>query len=419
MALSGRTKSARCAHRWAQCGLGAALLSVLVGGCAAPPRQPVPADLQSQAQAVGHPDVRAWGDKFSPLLQASLVESVHQVRAIDPRGLVDATGAVNVLALSGGGSYGAFGAGLLCGWTAAGTRPTFKLVTGISTGSLIAPFAFLGSEYDHVIRDCYTHISTRDIYTDKSLLGILIDNQSLVDNTPLRKLIAEQIDEKVFNAIAEAHRRGRRLFVGTTNLDAGRLVIWDMGAIAASGRPGSIELFRRVLLASASIPVAFPPVFFDAEAGGKLYDEMHVDGGVATQVFFYGFTLDLPAAIAAAGVTERPPPVRLFVVRNGVFTSAWKPVLPRLLPIASRTVSGLIGTQGVGDLFRIYTIATRDGIEFNLAAIPSDFKFTGKESFDTAEMNRLFDLGYEMARGGYPWQKLPPGLDQRATAAAQ
>src|SRR2546422_2274330 len=156
---------------------------MLAVGCATVSHNSVPKDLISQATLVDMPNVRAWGDMYSPVLQRSLAESIHQARAIDPRGVVDATGYVDVLALSGGGANGAFGAGLLNGWTAAGTRPVFKLVTGISTGALIAPFAFLGSAYDGTLRDFYTSVSTKDIYHEKSVFGILFDRSSMTDTT--------------------------------------------------------------------------------------------------------------------------------------------------------------------------------------------------------------------------------------------
>ena len=297
----------------------------------------VPKALISQATVVDMPNVRAWGDTYSPVLQRSLVESIHQARAIDPRGVVDTTGHVNVLALSGGGANGAFGAGLLNGWTAAGTRPVFKLVTGISTGALIAPFAFLGSDYDSTLRDFYTTISTKDIYNERSYLAILFDPSSMVDTTPLQTILAKQVNEQVLAEVAQAHQRGRRLFIGTTNMEAGKLVIWDMGAIATSGKPGALELFRKVMLASASIPVAFPAVYIPVVADGKRYEEMHVDGGTATQVFFYGFTLDLHAAAQEAGIQGRTP-VRLYVVRNGKLTVPWQLMLPSILPIAERSL---------------------------------------------------------------------------------
>jgi hypothetical protein len=389
---------------------------MLALGCATVTHNTVPKEFISQATVLGMPEVRAWGDEYSPTLQRGLVESIRQARAIDPRGVVDATGAVSVLALSGGGANGAFGAGLLCGWTEAGTRPPFKLVTGISTGALLAPFAFLGSGYDATIREFYTTITTKDIYEERSYFSILFDQTSMVDTTPLQKVVAKQVDDKVLAAVAQAHQQGRRLFLGTTNMEAGKLVIWDMGAIAASGKPGALELFRKVMLASAAIPVVFPPVYIPVEAGGQQYEEMHVDGGAAAQVFFYGFTLDLAAAAQELGI-QKTPRIRLFIVRNGKLTAPWQIVSPRILPVADRTLNGLIGSQVVGDLYRIYVVAQRDGIEFNLAHIPEDYEIGAQESFDKEAMKRLFQLGYDWARAGYPWEKLPPGLKERPAAS--
>jgi hypothetical protein len=321
-------------------------------------------------------------------------------------------GYINVLAISGGGPDGAFGAGLLCGWTQSGTRPPFKLVTGISTGALIAPFAFAGPEYDSVLKKFYTSVSTSDIFKKRSTLSLLGGTDALADTAPLARLLEQVVDEKLLAAVAKAHREGRRLYIGTTNLDAGRLTVWNMGAIAASGRPEAPDLFRKVMLASASIPVAFPPVYIPVQAGGKTYDEMHADGGTTTQVFFYGFMLDLPAAIREA-VPGRQGQIRIYVIRNGQTKANWQSVEPRLLPIAGRAVSELLFTQGIGDLYRIYTIATRDGIDFKLASIPDDHQSNAKEAFDRIEMTRLFDRAFGMAKGGYPWRSLPPGLQER------
>lgn len=387
-----------------------------LGGCAGAVRNPLPAELAGEATILGMKDLRAWGGEFSPVFQADLVESARQSRAIDPRGTVGTDGYVSVLAISGGGADGAFGAGLLAGWTQAGNRPNFKLVTGISTGALIAPFAFAGPEYDPILKKFYTTVRTADIYTQRPLISLLGGTDALSDTAPLAGLLAQIVDEKLLAAIAEGHKRGRRLYIGTTHLDAGRLMVWNMGAIALRGGPEAVELFRKVMLASASIPVAFPPVYMNVEAQGKPYDEMHVDGGATTQVFFYGFMLDLSAAARTAGVTTIPP-IRIYVIRNGQIKSTWKSVEPRLLPIAGRAVLDLLFTQGIGDLYRIYTIATRDGIDFKLASIPEDFESKPKESFDPVEMSRLYEMAFNMAKGGYPWRTLPPGLREPSTAA--
>ena len=202
----------------------------------------------------------------------------------------------NFLALSGGAGDGAFGAGILCGWTAAGTRPRFKLVTGISTGALIALFAFLGPEYDAKLKELYTTISDQDIYTGYGLLKLVLSrgiSEGVASTEPLARLLERLIDENMLQAIAAEHNKGRRLLVGTTQLDAQRRVIWNMGAIAASHHPDALKLFRQVLLASVSTPVAFNPVYIKVKAAGQDYDEMHVDGGVKVQVMLYGDALNL------------------------------------------------------------------------------------------------------------------------------
>jgi hypothetical protein len=359
----------------------------------------------------GLPCVRDWGGEYSPTFQADLVESIRQAQ--DAGGIVGPDGYVNVLALSGGGADGAFGAGLICGWTAAGDRPVFKLVTGISTGALIAPFAFAGPHYDPVLKRFYTTITADDVYRQRSFLSLLAGADSLADTAPLAGLLQQVVDEKLLADIAAAHRSGRRLYIGTTDLEAGKLRVWNMGVIAASDAPDRLELFRKVMLASASIPALFPPVYIPVQAGGRTYHEMHVDGGATVQVFFYGFMLDLPAAIrqvaAERGLTQRPP-IRVYVIRNAQIRADRQSVKPRILPIAGRAVGGLLLTGGVGDLYRIYVIAQRDGIDFRMTDIPDDFRHAGSGMFDKGDMNRLFDLGFAMAKGGYPWQSLPPGL---------
>jgi predicted acylesterase/phospholipase RssA len=311
-----------------------------------------------------------------------------------------------VLALSGGGPNGAFGAGFLSGWTETGARPEFLLVTGVSTGALIAPFAFLGPEHDAELAEFYTGISSSDVFEEIPLWKGL-RSESVLDTAPLEELIARAIDGRLLDAVAREHRRGRRLFVGTTNMDAGRAVIWDMGAIAASGRPGALELFRKVLLASAAIPILFPPVYFDVRLGGERYDEMHSDGGALAQVFLYGLMIDLEAIRQELGVERGARPVNVYVLRNGYPRPSWKDVSPRIRSIAARTFSLSTKAMAMGDLLRIHETTRREGFGFRLIAIPSDFSFEGDEFFDPAEMRALFELGHGLGRSQDPWLKHP------------
>jgi len=391
--------------------LSAVLVHIyLISGCTLP-RNPVPVAQIPDAELVGISGVRAFAGEVSPVFQQDLIESVRQERPGDFPLKPDGSTSYSALALSGGGANGAFGAGFLSGWTEAGTRPEFKLVTGISTGALIAPFAFLGPEYDEILRRDYTTITTRKIFVPRNFVSLLW-NESLEDTAPLANFIESEMNEQVMQAIAEEHNHGRRLYVGTTNLDAQRLVIWNMGAIAASGHPGSLKLFHKVLLASASIPGAFPPVYFKVEVDGKLYDEMHVDGGTITEVFFYGLVVDLPAARKESFGQKTPKAGgAIYIIRNGKVGATPEQVRRSLPSIVRRAITTLTRAHGMEDLYRIYVITEQDQIDFNYVGIPQDYVSESTEPFDPAEMTRLFDLGFEMGKSGDKWHKAPPGLD--------
>ncbi|MFC1764439.1 patatin-like phospholipase family protein [Planctomycetota bacterium] len=362
---------------------------------------PLPKELSDKAQIAGIPNARIWGDEQPPKW-GELTTASEQTLAARFSGIMNREH--RYLALSGGGANGAFGAGLLAGWTAAGTRPEFTIVTGVSTGSLIAPFAFLGSEYDTRLKELYTQFSTDDMVKKKKLWNI-IRNDGAVSVAPMKAILAEFYNEDVVDAIAREGRKGRLLRVGTTNLDAGRPVIWDIAAIAASEHPDRVELIQRIILASCSIPVGFPPVFFEVEANGQTYDEMHVDGGVANQVFLYPAEIKWQPVLDKFKVKGQP---RVYVIRNSHVHSHWQETKPRLTAIAGRSVDSLIRTQGIGDMYRIYLESERDNLDFNLAFIPPEFTEKPKETFDVEIMKELYDLGYKMARDGYVWHKTPP-----------
>ena len=382
----------------------AVLLSAIAQGCASVrERNPVPEELIDAVQIPGLPYVRFWGDELPPDLE----ERLAQMRARVEAGEFEGRSRSGIyLAISGGGANGAFGAGLLIGWTEAGDRPEFDIVTGVSTGALTAPFAFLGSEYDRQLREIYTTISTADVLERRGTLAALTGD-AMASSDPLKKLIAKYFDEELMRAIAAEFEKVRVLLVATTNLDAARPVVWNISRIAASGAPNALELIRSVLLASASIPGAFPPVYVEVEASGRRYDEMHVDGSAASQVFLYPAALDSRRIVEALGFEGRQ---RVYVVRNSLLMPRWSAVEPKLLPIVGQSIDTLIKMQGIGDLYRIFLGAQRDGMEFYLAHIPRDFEDVPKEPFDQEYMQKLFDLGYNLARSGYRWDRAPPGM---------
>jgi hypothetical protein len=311
---------------------------------------------------------------------------------------------IDILALSGGGDDGAFGAGLLNGWTLAGNRPTFKLVTGVSTGALIAPFAFLGPAYDERLREFYTKSRPEDILKLRGIIDVVFGD-AVADSAPLQARIQANVDQALLDAVAQEYRRGRLLWVATTNLDSRRTVVWDLTRIAATPHPEALPLFRSLMLASASIPGAFPPVMIDVQVEGRRYQEMHVDGGTTSQVFVYPLSLNLASLRREHG---RRAAQQLYVIRNSRIDPDVTEVERNSVSIAGRAMSTLIRAQGLGDLYRIYLQAQRDGLGFYLATIPGEFMFPKKVEFDTAYMASLFQLGFEQARGGYRWQRVPP-----------
>jgi predicted acylesterase/phospholipase RssA len=308
------------------------------------------------------------------------------------------------LAISGGGDNGAFGAGLLVGWSERGDRPNFTIVTGISTGALIAPLAFPGREFDPALADMYTTIDQKDVFRTRPILAGLASD-ALADSTPLQNMIGRYLDQRLVARIAEESRHGRGLLIITTDLDAGVPVIWNIGAIAESGRPEAVVLIRKVLLASASVPGLFPPVMIDVTVDGVRHQEMHVDGGTSVQAFLY------PAALQVGKIPNGGARPRIaYVIRNGRLTENWDEVERRTASIATRAVATLTTNSGVGDLYRIYALAKRDGLRLQLAYIGDDFTQPHPAEFDRDYMIKLFEYGRMKARSGFPWRTAPPGL---------
>lgn len=384
--------------------LSVILLGLALAACAGPTveslRDPVPEPLVKQSSVPGYQRIRYWGDNGDGLTAETIAEIAAQQKAA---GITTKTR--DYLAVSGGGSNGAFGAGVLFGWTAAGTRPEFTVVTGVSTGSLIAPFAFLGQPYDALLKESYTEISGKDVYEKKGILGI-IGSESVADNTPLRRLVSRYVTDQMLNDIVREHKRGRRLLVGTTNLDAERPVVWDIGAIAMSGVAGRKQLIQDILVASASIPGVFPPVNIKVVADGKTYEELHVDGGTSNQAFMFPSNFSLRQTdkeFKRTGMKRT-----LYVIRNGKVTPEYSTVKPKLASIVGKSISSLIKTQGIGDLYRMYANAQRDGIAFRAIWIPESFTRKEPAPFDPDYMQALFELGYEMGSKGVPWELQPP-----------
>jgi predicted patatin/cPLA2 family phospholipase len=377
--------------------------TLLVTGCAAiTPRNALP-EAAVHVEPNGFHNIRYWGDEAAVDAGGPAGNALAAVEQSRTRSEVRRD--LNLLAISGGAEDGAFGAGLLAGWGDAGNRPAFDMVTGVSSGALIAPFVFLGREHDAQLREIFTKYGRKDIFAYN--VPSLLQGSALVDDAPLFHLIAKYIDADFLREVARERSKGRVLLIGTTNLDAQRPVLWDMGHIAASDSPEALDLFRKVLLASATLPGVFAPVRIKVRVAGKDYDELHVDGGVTRQVFIAPSILRLVSGRAGRKVADRS---RLFVIRNGRIDPRWESVSENVLSVTQRSLSTLIKNQSIGDLYRIYSIAKLNGIEFNLASIPADFDLKTDEPFDQKYMTALFDRGYAMGNHGYPWIKSLPDL---------
>ncbi|MEM9029472.1 MAG: patatin-like phospholipase family protein [Pseudomonadota bacterium] len=381
--------------------------AAIVGGCAGfiGQRNPLPAALTAQAEIPNVRGVRFWGDEVPEDPVAAFRRSIPDLPQPAQRATrVQGRRVVEILALSGGGADGAFGAGILIGWTQSGRRPEFEIVTGVSAGALIAPFAFLGPRYDPVLREVWTKYDTKQLIRASGLPG-LFGGDSLVDTAPLAALIARLLNRKVLDEIAAEYRRGRFLFVLTTNLDAQRPVVWNLGALAASKAPGAMALFHRVVLASAAIPGVFPPVRIAVNADGQRYDELHVDGGITREVFVSPVQAPLRSFNR---FFDRPPLYRIFLIKNGKLAPAYKATDQKTLPIAGRAISTLLLNQSEANIYRIFRRARDGGADFNFVSVPVTFPWKPNEVFDPIYQEKLFDLGVHLGRTGRGWSKVPP-----------
>jgi len=385
---------------------------LLLGACSAILRNPVPEDAHLQASVLGRQDLRIWGDQLEQQPGSSMLPD-------DPAELRREFGGImhrehSYLAISGGGADGAYGAGVLVGWTSLGTRPEFTMVTGVSTGALTAPFAFLGPAYDDELKMLYTTLDSSSIFFRRNIFSIL-RGDAVADNTPLMRMLEKYVTDEMIAEIAREYRKGRLLSIGTTNLDAGRPVIWNIGRIADSGQPGAAQLIRQVLLASAAIPGVFPPAYIKVQApDGRTYDEMHVDGGTSTQMFLYPTRTNFAQLKDMLDIRGTPT---AYVIRNSRIEPSYRPVRAWLPDIAARSVSSLIRTQGIGDAYRIAATTKRDGVALKMTWIPMDAPTDpGRAFFDPVYMSALFEFGHRRVVDGEAWSAVD-FLNQRRPAS--
>jgi len=360
--------------------------SLALAGCTSLPRTPYTAAEASTSRVLDIDGLRRYADE--PITKFSFEKD-------------NSTATKSYLALSGGGADGAYGVGVLNGWTAARTRPTFSVVSGVSTGGLIAPFAFLGSQYDDTLREVYTSGIAESLLNDPSIMRVLFGS-GLFGNTRLRELVARYVGPEIMAQVARENAKGRKLLVVTTDLDTQRTAIWDMGKIAAVGTPEALKLFRDVMAASASIPLVFPPIMIDAEGQGRRFQEMHVDGGVTAPV------LTLPEALLSQDRLPGNARMNIYILVNKKIERNFELVSNSTIDVASRSLSSITQSQTRSIIFSTYDFAKRNNLGFHLSYIARDYPAPPSEGFDTAYMRALYQYGYEKAASGQAWtSKLP------------
>src|SRR4051794_15285754 len=364
------------------------MAALLLAGCASPPERVLSKSPASYATLPnGYDPLKP--DQFSPIYASVAREESNIIRAMERK----VGRALNMLSISGGGQNGAFGAGLLNGWRESGQRPQFDVVGGVSTGALLATHALLGTPADDAqLEEMYTQITKKNIHNERGIFSLAFGADSLSDTTPLRALIAKFITEDTLKRVAAAYNDNRYLLVGTTNIDYGQTWVWNMSLIA---KDGNLELYRQVLLASASFPIVFPPVEID----GHLF----VDGAARSNV-----------VIAGLGGSERPaPPLygagNIYLIDNGRMQNPPEALRRALGNVAATTVSVMMDQSMLTAMTRLYFGARFLGYNFKLAAIPKDVNIGNDPlAFDPEQMRAAFDAGRAMAKKPDHWMTVPP-----------
>ena len=312
----------------------------------------------------------------------------------------------NILTLTGGGSRGAFGTGLLAGWSQKRTMPKFDIITGISTGAVMAPFIFLGGEELKKIEYFYTQMNTDEVFTN-SLLHIF-GYGYIMNAKPLKALFKKTFDKAFLNKIAKEYQNGRRLYIGTTNIDTGQLTVWDMGAIASSNRADKYQRFCDIIYASTALPIYLPPQYMQVNIEDKKYYQMHIDGGIYSQVFMIGLLVNWEEVLDFKKSANTNFDVTLYTIANRKYRQrdVYKPIEQKPMSIIEAYVLTEMDLLFDRSVYRIYTSCKEKGFKFKIATIPEKMQDIIKEptEFNTKEMLQLFRVGYYFGLEGIEWK---------------
>lgn len=383
-------------------------LCLLLVSCAVNPRLSLQPEHDNAFSPIDFAGTRAVDGVPSRDLQSSFTESLRRTFTTQREESPSARLSYEILTLSSGGADGVFGAGILAGWTEAGTRPDFDLVTGVSVGALLAPFAFLGPEWDGQLTEIFRQLSSSDLHSSKWFLAPLY-SESILDSGPLAEIIEGVVDSALVAAIARRHAEGARLFIGTTALDSGQFVVWDIGSIATRRSESAVKLIRKILRASSAVPMAYSPVEFDVvDARGVRSSELHVDGAVVRPLFIPVQTIDAWQAIIDAGFAWADVSCQVTTICNGPLEPTWQPVRRQALDIAEKAVARMIYRVVEADVLNLYLLTRTWGARFRLTYVPADAGIARLLQFDASETRALFDLGKTGAITGEAWVGKPP-----------
>ncbi len=390
-----------------RCRAATLLVVLALAGCTTAPRLPPPPELIGSAVPHGFgPEVRlvttdaATFDARAPRLFSRIGEAATD-------------GTIDYLVLSGGGSGGSFGAGALVGLSRAGRLPKFEVVTGVSAGALIAPFAYLGPAWNPVLTSAFTGGGGLQLIHSKTLavLKRLLLPRGAPGGNTLFKLVDRYVTPAMVEAVAREYAKGRLLLIATTDLDKQETVLWNLGAIAAHGGDRARRLFRDVLIASASVPGIFPPVLIPVEEGGRHYEEMHVDGGVTTSLFAAPLTAQL-----LPHDSPTLPQANLYVVINGKLASAPRRTPVNTIGMLARAFSADFTYKSRDALLLAVIYSRSRHMHLHLTEIPPAYPYESFVDFRPASMRRLFDFGADCAARGLLWETAEQSLRRNMAA---
>lgn len=378
------------------------LISFLFIGCASRPIAVPEAYAQSLPWGAIDLDIKAEGNYT---IKHSLGEALTQKanKYSGENGSVP----LDILTLTGGGSRGAFGTGFLVGWTDRGDMPKFDVITGISTGAVMAPFIFLGGNELKKAEYFYTKMNTEDVFT-RSWLSFL-GYGHIMNAKPLQKLFRKNFDKAFLEKVAIEHKKGRRLYIGTTNIDTGQLIVWDMGAIASSDRKDKYERFSDIIYASSALPVYLPPQYMEVNIQGEKYYQMHVDGGIYSQVFMIGLLVNWTEVLKFNENANTNFDATLYTVANRKYRQRdiYKPIEQAPLSIIEAFVLTEMDLLFDRSIYRLYNNCKEKGVNFKMATIPEKMEeiIIEPTEFNPEKMLKLFNVGYNLGRHNFKWKE--------------